>query len=82
MQIEETQVTIVKLTAEPGKTFARKEDGGILSPELWLGKEDRPESYAEVDIPPAEAVPPSAEEESPLGREGGTGHAFVGNTIE
>lgn len=42
---------IVKLIADEGKIFARKDDGTVLGYTLHLGKNDNPDNYIEVDKP-------------------------------
>lgn len=46
---QEIKATVVRLVADDGKVFSRVADGEVLGPELWLGSEDRPDNYQEID---------------------------------
>lgn len=50
---------MVKLVAEEGYIFARRIDGELLGPVLYLGKNDSADNYTEVFIP----VPAEGEED-------------------
>lgn len=56
MKTEESQVTLIKLMADEGKTFARKSDGEVLGTVLYLGKFDVAENYEEIDQPIEEEI--------------------------
>lgn len=45
------ETTLIKIVADNGKTFARKDSGEILGREIWLGKEESPDNFIEIDIP-------------------------------
>lgn len=47
---------MVKLVADEGKVFARKDDGTILDSILHLGINDSPDNYIEVDRPEEEPM--------------------------
>jgi hypothetical protein len=57
MQIE--NITVTKITASEGKTFASKETGKILSNQMYLGSVDSLDNYTEVDEPKEEENEPS-----------------------
>ena len=50
----ETNEHYTVITADEGKTFARKADGEVVAPEIILGCLDAPENYMEIDIPVVE----------------------------
>lgn len=51
MQITETQVILVKLEADEGNTFTKKDDNVMLGSVLYLGKNDSISNYTEVPKP-------------------------------
>lgn len=51
MKKTETQVILVKLEADEGKIFAKKETNEVLGSTLILGKNDSADNYIEVDKP-------------------------------
>ena len=53
-EIKKGEISIVKMTSDENKVFAKKGTGEIAGKVIFLAKDDIPDNYIEVDPPAPE----------------------------